>query len=261
LKGQAQLYAHQGVEYAFSGRFAEFDTKASVTLSRNRWGKLDFQRIFFENAEDVEGKVVPFSPEKMATLGVGYTYNNMPLMGSLRIGFDAKWMDDYYTTYDNVYCKQLYYYDEDGVFQSMGEHRFVENPDGEGGFNYNSETDTYTSTNNNGTHDREWIMRSSKLPAFFELNGSLSYKFYVGGKEASLKINVNNILNRNENYSKAYINRAYGLSLPPTEEDGDWRNPSFGEGASSGNNTGTGHYPYLSPAPLFNIFVTMEYRF
>jgi outer membrane receptor protein involved in Fe transport len=256
---------HQGFEYSISGKYGNIDTKASATFSRNRWGKLEFERIFFEKAEDVEGKVVPFSPEKMANAGIGYTFRNMPLMGSLRVGIDAKWMDDYYATYDNLYCKQLYFYDNNGAMQSIGEHQFVEN-NVNGAYYYDAESGTYklSNANNPGTHDREWIMRSSKLPAFFEVNGSVAYKFFIGGKEASIRVNMNNILNRNENYSRAAITRAFGMQLPRKDADGNitgWANPTFGEAASSGNTTGNGYYPYLSPSPLFNLFVTLEFKF
>jgi len=255
---------HQGVELSYEGKLGNFDTKASATFSKNRWGDLNFQNIFYEKAEDVEGKVVPFSPEKMVSGGIGYTFQEMPLSGNLRIGLNAKWTDDYYTTYDNVYCKQLYYYDDEGDFQSMGEHEFVENPEGEGRYDYNDETDEYfINYQNTGEYDREWIMSSSKLPAFFELNGSMSYRFYIGNHEASIKLNVNNILNKDDNYSKAYIGRAYGMQLKRVDDDGEisWDDPTFGEGASDGNSEGTEYYPYLSPAPLLNVFLTLEYKF
>lgn len=250
---------HQGIEFSFEGKLGDFDTKASATFSKNRWGDLNFQNIFYENAEDVEGKVVPFSPEKMASAGIGYTFQEMPLSGNLRIGLNAKWNDDYYTTYDNVYCKQLYYYDDEG-FQSMGEHEFVENLLGEGHYDYDDETDEYIiNFYDEGDYDREWIMQSSKLPAFFELNGSMSYRFYIGNHEASIKLYVNNILNKKDNYSKAYIGTAYGMQV--RQADGSLDDPTFGEGASSGNSDGTGFYPYLSPAPLLNVFLTLEYKF
>jgi outer membrane receptor protein involved in Fe transport len=106
-------------------------------------------------------------------------------------------------------------------------------------------------------------MRSSKLPQFFELNATLSYKFNLGGHDASLKLNFNNILNKKDNFSKAYISRAYGMQLKRVDEDGDisWDEPTFGEGASDGNSDGSGYYPYLSPSPLFNVFLTLEYTF
>jgi len=251
---------HQGIELSFSSTFGNFDTNASTTLSKNRWGALNFDKIFYEDAADVEDKVVPFSPEKMASGGIGYTFQEMPLNGTLRIGLNGKWTDDYFTTYDNVYCKQLYYFDDDGNFQSIGEHEFVENADGEGHYDLNPDTgEYYTNFQNTGEYDREWILRSSKLPAFLELNGSLSYKFNIGNHEAAIKLNVNNILNKKDNYSKAYITRAYGMQIK--QADGSFDDPVFGEAATSGNSTGGGYYPYLSPSPLLNIFLTLEYKF
>ncbi|MCF7793393.1 MAG: TonB-dependent receptor [Candidatus Cloacimonetes bacterium] len=252
---------HQGLELALKGEIGNWDYNSSATFSKNRWGKLNdkYQEIFYENADDVEGKVVPFSPERMAAGGIGYTFHEMPLVGKLRIGLNSKWTDEYYTTYDNVYCKQLYYYDDNGDFVSIGEHTFVENPDGDGAYNYNPDTEEYFYVQSGGEYDREWILRSSKLPAFFELNGSISYDFFIGDNSASIKLNVNNITNKDDNYSKAYIGRAYGMTI--IQEDGSDDDVVFGEGASSGNSEGGGYYPYLSPSPLLNIFLTIEYRF
>ncbi len=253
---------HQGLELALKGKIGNWDYNSSATFSRNRWGKLNdkYQTIFYENAEDVEGKVVPFSPEKMAAGGIGYTFHEVPLNGKLRIGLNTKWSDDYYTTYDNVYCKQLFYYDDEGNFVSIGEHEFVENINGTGGYDYNESTGEYqVNFYDEGDYDREWVLRSSKLPAFFELNGSISYDFYVGNHEASIKLNVNNITNKMDNYSKAYIGRAYGMTI--IQEDGSKENVVFGEGASNGDDEGSGYYPYLSPSPLLNFFLTLEYKF
>jgi len=252
---------HQGIEFAAKSEVNNFDFNISTTLSKNRWSKLneEFQMIFYEAAEDVEGKVVPFSPEKMASGGIGYTFHEMPLNGNLRVGFSGKWTDDYYTTYDNVYCKQLYYYDEEDNFVSMGEHEFVENLLGTGRYDYDEDEGYIVNFDNEGDYDREWILQSSKLPAFFELNGSIDYKFYIGNHKAAIKLNVNNILNKKDNYSKAYITKAYGMKI--RQADGSLDDPVFGEAASSGNSTGGGYYPYLSPAPLLNVFLTLEYKF
>lgn len=258
---------HQGVELSFSHRIGDFDMNGSTTLSQNRWGDLNLEKIFYEDAEDVEGKVVPFSPEQMANAGLGYTFQNMPLDGNLRLGLTAKWSDEMYSTYDNLVCKQLYYYDDDGVFQSMGEHEFVDNPEGEGHYAYNEETGEYVISQSggiyNGDFDREWIMSSSKLPAYFQLNYSMSYKFMIGSHDTSIKLSMNNILNKDDNFSKASITKAYGMALQRVDEDGnvEWDDPTFGEGASGGNSDGTAYYPYLSPSPLFNIFLTVEYKF
>jgi outer membrane receptor protein involved in Fe transport len=254
--GQA---THQGIELSLSGKLGNFDYNSTATFSRNRWGDLNFQTIFYEDAADVEGKVVPYSPEKMATGGIGYTFHEMPLDGKIRLGLNAKWTDDYYTTYDNVYCKQLYYYDDDGNFISIGEHDFAENTNGDGAYDYNETTGEFYYVQNGGDFDREWILRSSKLPAFFELNGSISYNFYIGDHDVSIKLNVNNLLNKDDNYSKAYIGKIYGMQVK--QADGSFDDPVFGEGASNGNTTGGGYYPYLSPSPLLNIFLTMEYKF
>jgi len=253
--GQA---THQGVELAFKGDFGNFDTNASTTLSKNRWGELNFETIFYEDAADVEDKIVPFSPEKMVSGGIGYTFHEMPLDGNLRIGLSSKWTDDYYTTYDNVYCKQLYYYDDDENFVSMGEHEYIENLDGEG--HYDLVNGEYVvNFDNEGDYDRDWILQSSKLPTFLELNGSIDYKFYIGNHKAAIKLNVNNMLNKKDNYSKAYIGKAYGMQI--RQADGSLDDPVFGEAASGGNSTGGGYYPYLSPAPLLNVFLTFEYKF
>ena len=244
---------HKGIEVSVNGDFGNFDAQASATSSQNRWGDLNFQNIFYENAEDVEGKVVPFSPEKMASAGFGYTFQEMPLSGNLRIGLNAKWTDEYYTTYDNVYCKQQYFYDDEGNFQSIGEHEFVENLEGTGEYDY-VDGEYIINFHDEGDYDREWVLQSSKLPAFFELNGSMAYKFYIGSHEASIKLNVNNILNKDDNYSKAYISQAYGMQLKRVDEEGNisWDDPTFGESE---------FYPYLSPAPLLNFFLTLEYKF
>ena len=255
---------HQGIEVGMGGKFSSFDYNGSLTLSKNRWDELNLENIFYEKAEDVEGKVVPFSPEQMASGGIGYTFQDMPLMGTIRVGLSAKWSDEYYTTYDNVFCEQQYFYDEDGNFQSIGEHEFVENSAGAGHYNYNEDTDSYSiSYSNTGDFDREWIMQSSKLPAFFELNSSISYKFYIGSHETSLKLNINNMLNKTDNYSKAKITKAYGMQTKVVDENGDivWSDPTFGEAAVDGNATGSGYYPYLSPSPLLNVFLTVEIKF
>jgi outer membrane receptor protein involved in Fe transport len=258
---------HQGVEFSIKGEYENFDANATTTISRNRWddlSDLDVQQIFYESAEDVEGKVVPYSPEQMASASIGYTFEEMPLMGSLRLGLSGKWSDEYYSTYDNVYVKQEYYYDEDGNFQSMGEHEFVENAENAGAYDYDPATESYIKNfSGTGAYDREWIYSSSKLPTFFELNGSISYKFYLGSHETSIKLNINNILNKKDNFSKAYITRAFGMKLKREDEDGNvsWDDPTFGEGAAGGNSEGGGYYPYLSPTPLLNVFLTMEIKF
>ncbi len=252
---------HQGVELSFNGKFGNFDTNASATFSNNKWDNLKdkYKEIFYEDAADVEGKVVPYSPEKMANGEVGYTFHNMPLNGKLRLGLNAKWVDDYYSTYDNVYCKQIYEYDENGDFVSYGEHIFVENAEGDGKYNYDPENGTYYEVGSGGDYDWEWVLRSSKLPAFFELNASINYNFMIGNHDASIKLNINNLLNKDDNYSKAYIGKAYGMKI--IQADGSSDKIYFGEAANDDDGVENGYYPYLSPAPLLNVFLTLEYKF
>ena len=205
---------------------------------------MNLQTIFYEDAADVIGKVVPYSPEKMANGNIGYTFYGLPLDGNLRIGLSTKWWDEYYGTYTNKYIKEIYFYDEDGIFHSDGEHEFVSNPDGTGNYILD-EFGNYVYVGTGGNYDKEYIVSSSKLPYFLEFNGSLSYKFYIGKKEALIRINVNNLFNRLDNYTRAYISKLYGRSLDGTETD-----PHY-----------DAYYPYVSPSPLFNIFITTEIKF
>jgi len=240
----AGIARHQGLELGLNAKYMNFDFSGSATFSKNRWQKMNLQTIFYEDAADVIGKVVPYSPEKMANGNIGYTFYGLPLDGNLRIGLAAKWWDEYYGTYTNKYIKEIYFYDEDGIFHSDGEHEFVSNPDGTGNYILD-EFGNYVYVGTGGNYDKEYIVSSSKLPYFLEFNGSLSYKFYIGKKEALIRINVNNLFNRLDNYTRAYISKLYGRSLDGTETD-----PHY-----------DAYYPYVSPSPLFNIFVTTEIKF
>ncbi|MCK4653194.1 MAG: TonB-dependent receptor [Candidatus Cloacimonetes bacterium] len=240
----AGIAKHQGLELSFKAKYFNFDFSGSVTSSKNRWQKMNLQKIFYEDAEYVIGKVVPYSPEKMANGNLGYTFYGLPLDGNLRIGLSVKWWDEYYGTYTNEYIKEIYFYDADGNFHSDGEHEFVSNPDGTGNYNLD-EFGNYVYVSSGGDYDKEYIVSSSKLPYFLEFNGSLSYKFYIGKKEALIRINLNNIFNRKDNYTRAYISELYGRSLNGTETD-----PHY-----------DAYYPYVSPSPLFNMFLTVEVKF
>jgi len=88
---------HQGLELMASGFMGPVDMSGSLTLAQNRWEKIDVQEIFSEAADDIVDKVVPFSPEKMASASAGYT------MGPLRLGLSTRWFDDYYASYTNTY--------------------------------------------------------------------------------------------------------------------------------------------------------------
>ncbi len=57
---------------------------------------MNVQQIFGIAAEDVVGKVVPFSPQKMYAAEVGYN------MGNLRLGVSTNAWSEYYGNYDNT---------------------------------------------------------------------------------------------------------------------------------------------------------------
>jgi outer membrane receptor protein involved in Fe transport len=57
---------HQGLELSTSGKVENLDVSFSLTLSRNRWTEMNVEQIFGDSANATVGKVVPFSPEKMA---------------------------------------------------------------------------------------------------------------------------------------------------------------------------------------------------
>jgi len=240
----AGIARHQGLELGLNAKYFNFDFTGSATFSKNRWQKMNLQSIFYEDAADVIGKVVPYSPEKMANGNLGYTFYGLPLDGNLRIGLATKWWDEYYATYTNKYIKEVYYYDKEGNFISDGKHGFVINPDGEGEYDLIDGNYVYVETGDGG-YDYDYIESSSKLPYFLEFNGSLSYKFYIGKKEALIRINLNNLFNRKDNYTRAYISKLYGRSQDGTEKD-----PHY-----------DAYYPYVSPSPLFNIFITTEIKF
>jgi len=88
---------HKGVELFGSAIFGNLDASASLTYAQNRWEEINFDEIFGESAKDVEGKVVPYSPEIMANAGVGYRF------GNLRVGLGVNYWDEYYGSYTNEY--------------------------------------------------------------------------------------------------------------------------------------------------------------
>ncbi len=206
--GKAQ---HQGLELSTSVNYADFDFSSSLTLARFRWTKMNIEEIFGISAEEMEGKVVPFSPEKMANGSIGYTLQGLPMDGRLRIGFTAKYWDDYYANYTNEYdCIE----DLDGDFIA----------------------DTTS-------------VKSTKLPHFLEFGSNIKYAFKIGNKDAFIRLDLNNITNRKDNYSSANVNKDYNRGY--YNEEGE-----FVDDYLTDND-----YMYVTPAPLFNIFLTFEIKF
>ena len=202
---------HQGLELSTKLKFNNIDSSASLTLSKNRWVSMNVDEIFDGSAEDMIGKVVPNSPETMANASIGYTFKGMPLNGKLRIGITGKYWDDYYANYTNEYYSN---YILDGSY-------------------YVADTTSVT---------------SSKLPYFMEFGTNVKYSFNIGGTEAFIRLDVNNVLNR-ENYLSANVRSDYNRGY--NDEYDEWQDDYL-----TGN-----EYMYVTPAPLINVFLTMEVKF
>lgn len=207
--GQAR---HQGLELSTNANYGNIDASASLTLSENRWTEMNVEEIFDISADEMIGKVVPNSPEKMANGNIGYTLNELPLGGKLRVGFTAKYWDDYYANYTNEYISN-----------------YIENDSGE----FVADTTS---------------VKSSKLPYFLEFGSSLKYSFKLDDKLAFVKLGFNNITNR-ENFSSANVRSDYNRGS--FDEDGEFQDDYL-----TGND-----YMYVTPSPLFNVFLTAEVKF
>ena len=96
---------YHGVEFELSGTYKLFDYGGSLTFSRNRWKKMNVKAIFEVPSEDVVGKVVPFSPERMASLNLGYHFT-VHRDHHYRMGIRFNYWDEYYGTYSNNYIKE-----------------------------------------------------------------------------------------------------------------------------------------------------------
>jgi TonB-dependent receptor-like protein len=196
---------HQGVEFDAGFIFDNIDGNLSVTYAQNRWTELDVLEIFGEDAEDVIDKVVPFSPEQMASFGVGYTFE-LPA-GDLRIGLTGNWWDEYYANYTNEYYTEYE----------------LEDP-----------TDPWSNV-----IPVEASLTDAKLPAFLAINTDIAYRFKIGGKDASIRLDIKNLNNKEDNYNRAAWASDYGRN--------DLLNGK--------------RYMYVTPTPLMNAFITAEISF
>ncbi len=82
-------------------------------------------------------------------------------------------------------------------------------------------------------------LEESKLPYFFALNSNISYAFKLGSKDASIRLDLKNINNREDNMVRANYTSDYGRNDLLNGID----------------------YMYVTPAPLFNAFITAEVKF
>jgi len=99
---------------------------------------------------------------------------------------------------------------------------------------YGSYTNKYKILNENGDLT---IEKDAKLPYYLALDFDIKYEFRIKKTDVSFKLDFNNVLNR-ENFTKASYSRDYG------------RNDTLA-GA---------YYMYVTPGPLFNIFLTTEIK-
>lgn len=203
---------HQGLELSSTVNWMNFDVAGSLTLSSNRWVKMNVEEIFDMASDEMIDKVVPFSPETMANTAIGYTINNLPLNGKMRVGVNAKYWDGYYANYENEYYSNYIYDGSDFVADTTS-------------------------------------IVSSKLPEFLEFGAKIKYSFKIQGMDASLKLDFNNILNEKDNYLSARVASDYNRGY--FDVNGDFQDDYL-----TGN-----RYMYLTPSPLFSMFVTMEIKF
>ncbi len=181
---------HSGWEIASDAVYGNVDIGGSLTIARYRWNKMNYLKVFNYPAEDIEGKVVPYSPEKMANAYLGYTFRFADSQ-KLRVGTTFKWWDEYYASYDN----------------------------------------TYRDINNDE--------KEAKLPFYLTWSFDIKYSFKLWDNNASVRLDLNNVNNREENCESAYYGTDYGRNDILLDKK----------------------YMYVEPAPLFNVFLTMEYKF
>jgi outer membrane receptor protein involved in Fe transport len=91
-------------------------------------------------------------------------------------------------------------------------------------------------------------IKSSELPYFFEMGADIKYSFKIGEKDAFLKLSLNNILNR-ENLQSANVRTDYNRGY--YNEEGEFVDDYLTDN----------EYMYVTPAPLFNAFLTAEIKF
>lgn len=178
---------YKGVELEFRARTARFNFSGNATISKNRWKKMNVKEIFDEKVEDIMGKVVPFSPERMASASLGYLFR-VEEDHFYRVGLNLNYWDEYYGTYTNEYTK----------------------PDGS--------------------------VAKSKLPCFLDLGLLVTFTKTTQKADYILRVELNNILNRKENYYGAQY------SIDYTRND-----------ALAGK-----YHWYVLQAPVFHLFVTTE---
>jgi hypothetical protein len=157
---------YQGIEGEVRMRMDRFDMTVSATFARNRWNKITVKEMFDSAAEDVIGKVVPFSPERMFSASVGYTVNPRA-RNKMRLGLQVNYWDEYYGTYTNNYIRTERIIGPDNLPYFVG---------------------------------KEF---EAKLPYFLDMSAQCSYTFTMHTVDVTFRIHANNLLNRADNFMRA----------------------------------------------------------
>ncbi len=215
---------HKGIEFNTTMRYFNWDGSLAATISKNTWDKMNLEKIFDIPANEVIGKHVPYSPENMLNTEIGYTMENMPLNGKIRLALNSKWWNNYWVSYTNEY--EDYHADELAADSIDVDNR------------------VYYDANGNEIH----IIKDAKLPAYLNFGASVKYDFSIANKKVSLKLRFDNLLNKDDNYSAAY----YGA---------DYNRYRIVDGQKEKDALTSRKYMYVTPAPSFNVFLTAEVRF
>jgi hypothetical protein len=188
----------QGIESVLQWQPGNFHVKAAITVASNRWQKMNVKEIFNSDAADVVGKEVPFAPEHMLSSALGYTLN-FNRSNQLLFEIRLNYWNEYYGTYTNTYTKANEVIIDRSHYTTLTEH-------------------------------------PAKLPYFLEIHAQIGYKFKTTALDFNFRIDVNNILNRSDNFLRAQYSVDY-----------------------TRNDFQAGKYNwYVLQAPLFNIFFTTE---
>jgi hypothetical protein len=163
---------YQGFENELYFRINNFELGCSITLAKNRWNKISVKELFDSKAEDVVGKVVPFSPERIVAMSLGYSLFPKS-KNSFRIGFKLNYWDEYYGTYTNYYTRYNRVVMSDNLPYWIG-------------------TDF-----------------EAKLPHFLDISAQCSYTMRSSVLDVTFRIDSNNMLNRSDNFMRAQYSIDY----------------------------------------------------
>ena len=105
---------HKGIESSIAFKLGKLNLWASGAIAENRWAdELNAEIIFSINADDVEGRYVPYSPQQMLNAGASFD------IGRLTLGVTLDWWDKYYGKYDNL-DEHIYNDSRDIITQTSG---------------------------------------------------------------------------------------------------------------------------------------------